>query len=413
MSVHAPPLRVLAVHRYYWPDTPPYASMLRDIVARWSVDGADVEVMSSQPSYKAASRAARQPSRGRVDDVVVRRVRLSLEHGRRWLVPFNAAVFSTLVALRILLVRRPYDVVMTSTAPPVVLAWVCSRAVRARGGAFVYHCMDIHPEIGQVSGEFRQPLVFRTLRRLDLTTCEDAAAVVVLSADMAHTLQQRVPGRQLPLRVINNFELGGRDARPAPVEPTSDGRLLVAFTGNLGRFQGLETVVDALGRLEHAKVDLALMGDGSAVDALRERAETLPGASVTFIPHGDVDAARRLVSIADFGLISLTGGIHRFAYPSKTMTYLSEGCPILAVVDPDCELAAMLARSGVGVSSPPDATALAQLLDDLAGDESRLHDLRTRARQEGPGMFDKSATLDRWSQLLTDVAAERHADAGS
>lgn len=410
MSVHAPPLRVLAVHRYYWPDTPPYASMLRDIVAQWSADGVDVEVMTSQPSYKAGSRAPRQPRHGRVDGRVVHRVTLPLEHGRRRLVPLNAAIFSVLVALRILFVRRAYDVVMTSTAPPVLLAWVCACAARARGSRFVYHCMDIHPEIGQVSGEFKHPLVFRTLQRLDRATCESAAAVVVLSDDMARTLQQRATGRRLAVRVVNNFELGEKRLALAPPHPTSDGRLRVVFTGNIGRFQGLETVFDALGLLAHAKVDLTLMGEGSAVEGLRERAETLPGASVTFVPHGDVAAARRLIATADLGLVSLTGGIQRFAYPSKTMTYLAEGCPILAVVEHDCELAGLLGRAGLGVSSPPaDAQALADVLDELAGDEQRLARLRTTARRDGPTVFDKPRILQQWSLLLAEITAEGRA----
>ncbi len=163
--------------------------MLRDIVGRWAADGADVDVASTQPSYKRGSTVVRAPRRCRVDGVVIRRLRLPLEHGRRWLVPVNAVVFSAWVALRILLAHRPYDVVMTSTAPPVMLAAVSARAARARVSRFVYHCVDIHPDIGRVSGEFKPPLVSRTLQRLDRATCESAAAVVVLSEDMAHLSQ--------------------------------------------------------------------------------------------------------------------------------------------------------------------------------------------------------------------------------
>ena len=46
------PLHVLAIHRYYWPDSPPYAAMLQEIVKRWSQEGHDVDVLTSQPSYK-------------------------------------------------------------------------------------------------------------------------------------------------------------------------------------------------------------------------------------------------------------------------------------------------------------------------------------------------------------------------
>ena len=45
-------MRILIVYRYFWPDTPPYATMLRDI-SRWLAEaGHDVEILTAQPSYK-------------------------------------------------------------------------------------------------------------------------------------------------------------------------------------------------------------------------------------------------------------------------------------------------------------------------------------------------------------------------
>lgn len=398
---------VLAVHRYYWPDTPPYASMLREIVRRWSMDGLEVEVLSSQPSYQRTGAPAR-PRKERVDGVTVRRVRLASEHGRRWIVPINVVVFSAIVALRVLLSPRRFDVVMASTAPPVVLAWVASGAARLRGGKFVYHCMDVHPEIGRVSGEFSSPVIFRLLQRLDRATCATAAAVVVLSSDMASSLARRHADRRIPVQVINNFELG--EAAPTQLRTRRPGHLRVVFTGNIGRFQGLDTAVAALGMVRRAKVQLVLMGAGSAVEALRTQAMDVGGADVVFVPHGDVAAARALIATADLGLVSLTGGIHRFAYPSKTMTYLAEGCPVLAVVEPDCELVGMLNDEGLGVTvSPGDAQGLAKALDRLADEPEVLAALHARARTRGPSMFDKDVTLGEWSRLLADILEPRAA----
>ena len=53
----------LAVHRYYWPDTPPYASMLRTIAAEWTGAGHPVDVLTSQPSYKPEANIAQRPRR--------------------------------------------------------------------------------------------------------------------------------------------------------------------------------------------------------------------------------------------------------------------------------------------------------------------------------------------------------------
>jgi glycosyltransferase involved in cell wall biosynthesis len=404
----ARPGRVLAVHRYYWPDTPPYASMLRDIATQWSMDGLDVEVMSSQPSYKRSSTLGTRPSREQVNGVTVRRVGLRSEHGRRAQVPINIVLFSLLVVWRILTSRRRFDVVMTSTAPPVVLAWLASMAARSRGGKFVYHCMDIHPEIGRISGEFSNSLVFRVLQRLDHSTCARAAAVVVLSTDMADSLRRRNATDELAIHVINNFELGERRLTPptAVAPETTAGVIRIVFTGNIGRFQGLDTVVAALSQVHQAKVVLALMGDGSAVADLRNQAAAAR-VDVEFIPHGDVASARQLIATADLGLVSLTGGIHRFAYPSKTMTYLAEGCPILAVVEPDCELVELLEREGLGMAVPPaDPSALATALDHLAIHPTVLSSMRTNARERGSAVFDKEATLKLWSRLMQDTIGE-------
>ncbi len=382
--------------------------MLRDIVNQWMSDGLDVEVMSSQPSYKRSEPKGKAPARGQVDGVQVRRIALPREHGRRWLVPVNIVAFSALVAVRILTTRRKFDVVMTSTAPPVVLAWAASRAARLRGGKFVYHCMDIHPEIGRVSGEFSHPLVFRTLQWLDRMTCETAAAVVVLSRDMAESLRRRDTSRPIALHVINNFELGRATQSPVtPARIVSDGRIHVVFAGNVGRFQGLETVIEALGKVQRARVHLTLMGDGVAVDDLKKQAAVMDGIDVDFVPHQDVASARALIASADLGLVSLTSGIHRFAYPSKTMTYLAEGCPVLAVVETGCELVERLEHEGLGFGVPPgSAELLAQALDRLNDKPGLLTEMRSRARANGASLFDKDTTLLRWSRLVEAVVTQ-------
>src|SRR5699024_6155739 len=98
-------------------------------------------------------------------------------------------------------------VVMCSTSPPVMLAAAVSLAARLKGARFIYHCMDIHPEIGALSGEFRNPLVFRILQAVDRATCRRSAAVVVLSGDMRNALLERDSRLADRIVVLNNFDL--------------------------------------------------------------------------------------------------------------------------------------------------------------------------------------------------------------
>jgi glycosyltransferase involved in cell wall biosynthesis len=407
-------VRVLAVHRYFWPDSPPYASLLRTITSHWAAAGHRVEVLTSQPSYKPELELARQPAVETVDGVTVRRLPMVPDRGPRLRKPRNVVRFSLLVFLRVLLGRR-FDVVMCSTAPPVVLGWFTSLAATLRGARFVYHCMDLHPEIGRMSGEFANPWVYRVLLRLDIATCRRAAAVIVLSNDMRDALVERDAGLAGNIVVLNNFDIpsfepgersGGRsEGSPDPA------LLTLAFTGNIGRYQGLETITEAvLGSDERLRaVRLVLMGEGGAKAGLERLVADAPEDRrdrVRLLPHGTPDQARAVMRDADLGLVSLVPGVIAYAYPSKTASYLSEGLPVLAAVEPDSALARDVAGWGVGaVLSVQDVESVTRELLEWSARRPELAAMRARAHDVWREQFSAEIKLKEWDAVLADVVS--------
>ena len=401
--------RVLLIHRYFWPDTPPYAVMLRRIAAHLAANGHEVEVLSSQPSYKPETSPQPAPATERMDGFTVRRLRMRPDRGGRLRRPRNMARFSLLAALRVLFGPR-CDVVMCSTVPQVLLGWATSWAARRRGSAFVYHCMDLHPEIGRLSGEFAHPLVYRGLLRLDLAACRRAAVVVVLSDDMREALLRRDPTLADRIVVLNNFDLPeyGAEAAGAPVPPGDDS-ITVAFTGNLGRFQRLDTVVAAV-LSDHpgmVQIRLVLMGEGSAKDELARLVSAAPRERrdrVVLLPHGSTAQARALMGVADWGLVSLAPEVIRYAYPSKTATYLSEGLPVLAAVEADSALVREVEAWGVGHHLPLESPAVAaDALAALADHRDEAATRRDRARTVWAREFAVEGRLAQWDALLGQV----------
>lgn len=406
-------MRVLAIHRYYWPDTPPYASLLRSIVARWVADGHDVDVLSSQPSYKAEVANERRPPVERVDGARVRRVAMHPDRSNRLRRVTNVARFPLLVALQVVLGRR-HDLVMCSTAPPVVLAWLVSLAARLRGARFVYHCMDLHPEIGVLSGEFANPAVRRLLARMELSACRRAWRIIVLSEDMRQSVLHRDPGLEDRLVVLTNFEIPDHDSDPGTAQSplaAARGPLRIVFAGNLGRFQGLEAISAAMlgdePGLDH--LQLVLMGEGAAKQAVAALVRAAPPERrerIVLLPHGSPAQARALLRTADFGLVSLTPRVARYAFPSKTATYLSEGLPLLVRVERDSGLADLVRRHEVGHWVPDDVASARSLLISLAEDREGLPAMRRRARELWREEFGATALLDRWSDLLAGPRVE-------
>jgi colanic acid biosynthesis glycosyl transferase WcaI len=184
----------------------------------------------------------------------------------------------------------------------------------------------------------------------------------------------------------------------------------IMFTGNLGYFQGLDVVIDAVRGLASDQLELVFVGDGAAKGALMDRAGDLVDRRIRFIPHQPVDALPELLATADLGLVSLAPNIIRVAYPSKTMTYLELGCPLLAVVETDTELARLIRNHDIGFVTPPgDVTSLQDAFAQVISRRDELAAMRPRARDVARQAFDPTRLLDQWSALYGELVAARRA----
>jgi colanic acid biosynthesis glycosyl transferase WcaI len=403
-------VRILLVQRHYWPDVTATASMTRAIAARLAHDGHEVCVLSSMPSYNEAYAGPVPPHREMLDGHRVIRLRLPRERKRSLLARvWDMVAFPSLAAAHVLAHGRGYDIVVTGSAPPVVAAAAIRVAARVVGRPYVYHCQDINPEAALLSGLLHRGWRARLLARLDRTTVRKASATVVLSDDMGAALRSRGwDGRNL--QTINNFmvEVPSEPASqvsPALRKPTGVFRVL--FAGNLGLVQGLDVVLQAAERLQQfPDIQFAFVGAGAGKEELERRAGPMLGKSVVILPHQPLAVALAMMQEADLGLVSLAPGIIRVAYPSKTMAYLAAGCPVLAVVEAESELAGLISETGVGLTCPPgDPAAIADaILKQRASAGAAVSD-RAQIVSVYRTHFGPQQALNRWSALFRELEA--------
>ena len=401
-------MRILTIHRYFWPDTPPYAAKLRRLSEHFAEQGHEVRVFSSQPGYKAELDIPRRPRRERLGPLEVVRCGLLSEKSRNPLVRgWNSVWFCLRLFWHILWGPR-YDVILCSTMPPVIGGWATSLAAVWRGSKFVYHVMDIWPEVAHQSGQMGRGWVYRFLQWMETATCLRATRVVCLSGDMRQTYLGRRPELGERIRVINNFELP--DYNEAEADTPSElfkpaGKFRVLFAGNLGRYQALDTLLQAARLLRSENnIEFVFLGNGAAKAGLQQSAEDL--ANVRFLDHLPVAAARELMADADLCVVSLAPGIIQLAYPSKTMTYLSLGCPLLVIAEQDSELARTVADHSLGYCAAADETErIASLVRIAAEQPGELEAMRKRNRRFAAGNCTADAVLPKWDALLDELAS--------
>jgi len=197
-------MKLQSVYRHYWPDTAPYASILRAILEERARLGDDVCVLTGQPSYND-NRLPARPRQEVVGGVRVRRFRLPPERKRALGARAGSLLWFLARAGVAVAAHESPDLILVNGHPPVGMGFFARAMRRWHGVPYVYHCQDIHPEALLVGGHVRPGRMFRLLRSLDTQTCMGAAAVVVLSDDMRKTMLGRgIPDEKLV--VINNFD---------------------------------------------------------------------------------------------------------------------------------------------------------------------------------------------------------------
>ncbi len=417
------PLKVLVVHRYFWPDTPPVASILRSICDSWADAGHDISVYTSQPCYKPTVDIPRQPARQTVGQLDVMRCWLPMEKSRNPLLRLmHFLMFLCFAFCHVVFRRKKYDLVMGLTFPPVISGFFLSSAAKLRGSKFVYYCMDIHPESSTYTGKLKKgSLRAKLARTLDRRTCDSADAVVVLSQDMANTFLDRYrdsAGNETPklvrakqkMHIISDFNPTSFEGEPVDVPPEyqrTPGKFRLVYAGNVGVFQALDNVVRAAQLLaEYPDIEIVILGEGAAKKRLIEMAGDLKDKTVLFYPHQPVAVADKIIQAADLAIVSLMPDVFRVAHPCKTSSYLAMGCPLLMVIEEESLLYKMTVENNLGYACRgEDPEALRDTILSAYQSRDKIESMREPAKEFAEKHLVKEAQLVRWQNLINQIAS--------
>ena len=260
--------------------------------------------------------------------------------------------------------RRSFDLAYVYH-PPITVGAAAALAGLIRPLEFVLDVQDLWPDTLASTGMRGGATLGRLLGPVCRLVYRRAAAIVVQSDGMKRALIDRgVPCAKIST-ILNWADV---PCLPPLRSAREQGPFTIVYGGNLGRAQGLETLVAAAALIERDRSDIRLIiyGDGVESEALRRAARE---ARVTILSFQGRCSSREMVtafSEADALVMHLTDQpLFAITIPSKTQFYLAMGRPIVAGIAGDA--ARLLHRAGAAlVVTPGDPGALAQALCAMA-----------------------------------------------
>lgn len=322
--------------------------------------------------------------------------------------------FAITCSVRVLLLPRPDVLYMNSWV--IFCAGMVSAAAALRGIPVAMSIQDVYPEsLSQQRRVGVHSLLFRVLRALDRRIAHSAKALIVISDQFRETyhVDRGVPAERI--HVLQNWGESSSinlDARGAyglrQKYGIPDQTMLAVYAGNIGAAAGVETAIRAFEYLwNDENICLLIAGVGSSLAACQQMVEEkgLQDRIFFYTPWPKKDTGI-VLGAADVLLLPTQGEQSLVSVPSKLISYMLSGRPVLAMVLGNSDTAKLIITAQAGwVIAPDDPVAAAAALKVIAASPSE--DVRAagaRGLDYALCHLTREANLPRMIQLLLDTA---------
>ena len=268
----------------------------------------------------------------------------------------DAVSFAPFVFLS--LVRSRPKHVYVSTNPPVIVPFTVFLYCLIWRSSYTYHLQDIHPEIVNIVSPINR-MLFRLLRGIDNITLRNAKRIITLSDEMAEYVK-KVSRTESAISLLDNpgFEVD-TDLQSKP--KTKD----FIFCGNAGRVQQIPILIDAIrGYLDQGgELSFTFAGGGIYSSKIKQLADEYE--KVTYHGYVKPSEANRLVAEHRWALLPILDEVTKYAFPSKSSSYILAGCRIVAICGKDTSVAKWVTNKAKGFVAEPSRDEIISVLTQM------------------------------------------------
>jgi len=357
--------RVVLVTQPYSPDLQSTSHLLTELLGAMEGEPIDFTVICGFPVLLPEGHSDAIPRKETQGKVSIVRCGLRLDYKRSLLGRLLYMAAFVLSASRHLLRLGPGNLACAVTNPPFSPVWIHLLA-HLRGFRYQIICHDVFPDglvaVGKISetGAIANLWHFANRRAL-----REAEAIVVLGRDMGELLQVRYGVPHTRLHVIPHWSVNDGGGVFAP-EKTAlwhslglpDDSFVVQYSGNMGLWHDLETLVRAAAALKTVPhLRFLLIGGGMRREKAVALARELGADNIVWLPFQPEEALTDSLACGHLAVISQRTGLEGIAVPCKLYGILASGRGILAMVPEESEVGLVVAEEGCGVRLDPDDDA--------------------------------------------------------
>jgi glycosyltransferase involved in cell wall biosynthesis len=267
------------------------------------------------------------------------------------------------------LTRGKFDAVLVYS-PPLFLGWTALVLRRWKRTKAILNVQDLFPQSAIDLGVLRSGTLIRWFRRIEAYLYRKSDLVIVHSeGNREHVLS--CGGEDSRVTIVPNLvdtksvAPGERDNQFRHRANIASKEYVVSFAGVIGLSQDVDTIIDAAVLLrQQTDIVFYIVGDGLEKPRLMERAKGMD--NVRFMPMLPKEEYIELLHASDICLATLRKEVKTPVVPSKIMSIMAAGRPLVAALPLHGDAPKIVEASHCGFCvEPENATALANAIQTI------------------------------------------------
>lgn len=292
---------------------------------------------------------------GRGSDLLFRSCKSRSDSSTKLLFRIVDAIVFMLWVFWNLLLTRPKKIYV-STDPPLIVPFVVFIYSKISKTSYVYHLQDIHPEAANIVVKLN-PMLFSFLKKIDGMVMRRASSIITITQTMKDEIVTR-SNTKSHIYLIDNPTASFEKATQLKTKG-------FIFSGNLGRLQRIPLLLKSIDKYKTKGGILPFLFIGGGVYTSEIQALSKKYTDITYGGLVDAKKANELTSEYEWALLPIDDEVTKYAFPSKTSSYVSCGVKILSICSNQTSVAKWVLNNSYGVNSQPNINDLVSVFFEI------------------------------------------------
>jgi glycosyltransferase involved in cell wall biosynthesis len=394
--------------RDYYPDNSAVSRLITELTEYLSKD-IKVNVFAGYPFYYCGQKTRKNT----IKNLNIKRIWCpNLSKDNLFFRAFTEFFFTSNIFLKVLFAKKKMNIV---NSLPFGLQLVALLLKIIRNQNYILINYETFPELAFHSGIInKKSLKYKALDYLNKKVIDNSEYTIAIGRCMQKKLENKTKFPE-KIKFIPNWA-DTKKIRPIPKKQNKflfkneiSDKFIVSFSGNLGRYIEVDSVLNTAKALQKNKDILFLfIGNGRKRKKIEEFKIKNNLNNIQIFDYLPYEQKCFSLSSGDIALILMNKGTKGVVVPSKTYELMSAGKPLIAVTEPGTEIEKIIKEAKNGyVINPGDSDSLKKSILNLYRDQNRAKLMGEISRKFVIGNFKKNLITQKYLSLIQEKSSQK------